>query len=56
MLRSLIWKINFDYLPINSEEWSNVLQTQRKLYEFYKEQFLIRLNKEFKLLENFNNK
>ena len=56
MLRSLIWKINFDYLPINSEEWSNVLQTQRKLYEFYKEQFLIRLNEEFKLLENFNNK
>ena len=56
ILRSLIWKIIFDYLPINSEEWTNVLNTQRKLYEFYKEQFLIRLNKEFKLLENFNNK
>ena len=56
MLRSLIWKINFDYLPINSEEWSNVLQTQRKLYEFYKEQFLIKLNKKYKLKENFNNK
>ena len=56
ILRSLIWKINFDYLPINSEEWTNVLQTQRKLYEYYKEQILIRLNEEFKLLENFNNK
>ena len=56
ILRSLIWKINFDYLPINSEEWTNVLQTQRKLYEYYKEQIIIRLNEEFKLLENFNNK
>ena len=39
ILRSLIWKIIFDYLPINSEEWTNVLNTQRKLYEFYKKQF-----------------
>ena len=56
ILRSLIWKINFDYLPINSEEWSNVLKTQRNLYEYYKEQFSIRLKEEIKLLENFNEK
>ena len=36
ILRSLIWKINLGYLPLNSEEWNNILFTQRKTYNYYK--------------------
>ena len=56
ILRSLIWKINFGYLPLDSEEWTKTLIEKRNLYNYYKSQFEILLKNEIKLFENKNQK
>lgn len=56
MLRSLIWKINLNYLSINNEEWESTLESQRKTYNNYKEIFITKLKEEVKLFKDFNTK
>lgn len=53
ILRSLIWKINFGYLPINSEEWDKTLKTQRDNYHYFKKLFTEKLTNELKLFEGY---
>ena len=56
ILRSLIWKIYFNYLPINFEEWDSILQKQRESYFYFKNLFLEKLRSELTLYENYNDK
>ena len=55
ILRSIIWKINFGYLPINNEEWENILEDKRSSYFYYEEIFTKKLNEEYKLYKDYNN-
>ena len=54
ILRSIIWKINFGYLPINNEEWTKILEDKRSSYFYYKEIFTKKLQEEFKLYKDYN--
>ena len=54
ILRSLIWKINLGYLPLNSEEWNNILFTQRKTYNYYKSLFISKLKEEIQLFNDYH--
>ena len=54
ILRSIIWKINFGYLPINNEEWENILEDKRSSYFYYKEIFIKKLNEEYKLYKDYD--
>lgn len=56
ILRSLIWKINLGYLPLNSEEWNNILFTQRKTYNYYKSLFISKLKEEIQLFNDYHSK
>ena len=55
VLRSLIWKINLNYLPLNFEEWDRVLSSQRKSYECYKNSVIEKLSQELKLFDGYEN-
>ena len=46
VLRSLIWKINLNYLPMNLEEWDKILSDKRKAYDCYKNSVFEKLSKE----------
>ena len=37
ILRSIVWKINLGYLPIDNEQWENILKSKRTSYFYYKE-------------------
>ena len=54
ILRSIIWKINFGYLPINNEEWTKILEDKRSSYFYYKDIFTKKLQEEFKLYKDYN--
>ena len=56
VLRSLIWKINLNYLSINNEEWETTLESQRKTYNYYKDIFITKLKEEVQLFNNFKTK
>ena len=49
---NLVWKINLDYLPLDSEEWTKTFIEKRKLYDYYKAQFHNLLKNELKSFEN----
>ena len=54
-LRSLIWKIYFDYLPLDSRNWDTFLISKRTAYKKYRISIFQKLEKELKLLEGYNN-
>ena len=54
-LRSLIWKINFGYLPLNVDEWDNILSSKRIAYQKYKNSVFEKLEKELELFEGYEN-
>ena len=54
ILRSIIWKINFGYLPIDNEEWEKMLEDKRSSYFYYREIFTKKLNDEYKLYKDYN--
>jgi hypothetical protein len=53
-LRSLIWKINFGYLPLNMEEWDKTLKSKRLAYQKYKDYIVAQLEKELELFKDYN--
>ena len=54
ILRSIIWKINLGYLPIDNEEWEKILEDKRNSYIDYKDIFKKKLMEEYKLYENYD--
>jgi hypothetical protein len=54
ILRSIVWKINLGYLPINNEEWAKILEDKRSSYFYYKDIFTKKLQEEFKLYKDYN--
>ena len=54
ILRSIIWKINLGYLPIDNEEWEKIMEEQRNSYNYYKNIFKKKLLEEYKLYENYD--
>ena len=55
VLRSLIWKISLNYLPLNFGEWDKILSAQRKAYDCYKNSVIEKLSKELKLFQGYEN-
>ena len=53
ILRSIVWKINLGYLPIDNEQWENILKSKRTSYFYYKEAIKKKLLEEYKLYENY---
>ena len=53
ILRSIVWKINLGYLPIDNEQWVNILKSKRTSYFYYKEAIKKKLLEEYKLYENY---
>ena len=53
ILRSIVWKINLGYLPIDNEQWENILKSKRTSYFYYKEAMKKKLLEEYKLYENY---
>jgi hypothetical protein len=53
-LRSLIWKINFEYLPMNTEEWDKTLKSKRLAYQQYKNYVFKKLEEELKLFDGYD--
>ena len=43
-LRPLIWKICLNYLSLKSNEWSNILSSNRSSYEKIKKQYIYNLS------------
>ena len=52
-LRSLIWKINLGYLPLNIEEWDKILKSKRIAYQKYKDSIVAKLEKELELFNGY---
>ena len=52
-LRSLIWKINFGYLPLNIMEWDKILKSKRLAYRKYKDSIVEKLEKELELFKGY---
>ena len=52
-LRSLIWKINLGYLPLNIEEWDKILKAKRIAYKKYKDSVVAKLEKELELFNGY---
>ena len=55
ILRSIVWKINLGYLPVNNEEWENILSDKRNSYFYYKGIIHKNLLEEYKLFDNYSN-
>ena len=58
-LRSLIWKIMLNYLPLNCKIWEESLDVKRKDYNLLKQKLVIKLeldSKEQKEMENYKKK
>jgi hypothetical protein len=49
-IRSLIWKINFGYLPFNMGEWDKILKAKRISYRKYKDSVVEKLEKNLNYL------
>ena len=54
ILRSIVWKINLGYLPINNEEWEKILEDKRNSYFYYKDIFKKKLLEEYNLYHNYD--
>ena len=54
ILRSIVWKINLGYLPINNEEWEKILEDKRSSYFYYKDIFKKKLLEEYNLYNNYD--
>ena len=54
-LRSLIWKINIGYLPLDMEKWDETLKSKRVSYKLYKNFIFEKLEKEMELFEGYEN-
>ena len=54
ILRSIIWKINLGYLPLNNEDWEKILEDKRNSYIDYKDIFKKKLLEEYKLYQNYD--
>ena len=53
-IRSLIWKINFEYLPLNMGEWDKILKSKRIAYRKYKDSIVEKLEKELELFNGYS--
>ena len=53
-LRSLIWKINFDYLPLDPKKWETFLISKRTAYKKYRTFVFEKLEKELEILKGYN--
>ena len=53
-IRSLIWKINFGYLPFNMGEWDKILKAKRISYRKYKDSVVEKLEKELELFNGYS--
>ena len=53
ILRSLIWKINLRYLNYDVDKWDEILNKKRSEYNDIKSAFLLKLNAEVILLEEY---
>ena len=52
-LRSLIWKINIGYLPLDMEKWNEILKSKRASYKLYKNYVFDNLGKELELFKDY---
>lgn len=50
-LRSLVWKLNLGYLPVDISEWDNTLIDKREEYNYLKKAFSMKLDLEKKIYE-----
>ena len=53
-MRSLIWKINFEYLPLDPQKWGAFLISKRASYKNYRTFVFEILEKELELLEGYD--
>ena len=53
-MRSLIWKINFEYLPLDPQKWGAFLISKRASYKNYRTFVFEKLEKELELLEGYD--
>ena len=53
-LRSLIWKINLDYLPSDCNHWDKYLESKRTTYKKYRENIIKDLEKELESLKDYD--
>ena len=53
-IRSLVWKINFDYLPLDQQKWDSFLISKRTAYKKYRSYIFQQLEKELETLKEYN--
>ena len=53
-MRSLIWKINFDYLPYDTKQWGTFLTSKRTAYKKYRTHVFEKLEKELELYKDYD--
>ena len=53
-LRSLIWKINFGYLPFETQKWGAFLVSKRTAYQKYRTYVFQNLEKELELFKEYD--
>ena len=53
-MRSLIWKINFDYLPYDTKQWGTFLISKRTAYKKYRTHVFEKLEKELELYKDYD--
>ena len=54
ILRSIVWKINLGYLPLDNDKWGKIMEDNRNTYFYYKNIFNKKLLEEYKLYENYS--
>ena len=52
-LRSLIWKINIGYIPMDMEKWDEILKSKRISYKLYQNFIFEKLEKEMELFVGY---
>lgn len=53
-IRSLVWKINFDYLPLDQQKWDTFLLSKRTAYRKYRTYIFEKLEKELETLIDYD--
>ena len=53
-IRSLVWKINFDYLPLDQQKWDTFLLSKRTAYRKYRTYIFEKLEKELETLKDYD--
>ena len=53
-MRSLIWKINFGYLPLEPQKWDAFLTSKRTAYKKYRTFVFQKLEKELESLKGYD--